>query len=207
MAAVKTRETLIQEAGVAIFTRAQTAGDATTIDIAIRDANASLTDPEPTNEEKALILSIASYKLLNYLQGKPDDKIAKDNLKIILAKLTEQLKTNNSAYLSGGGKQAKPKSKKPSTRSAKKVSRKKATKRGGGGVAANAADIMNSTGLLRTSNDPLTQANSPAIIALTRQDPAVTAGMTGLSAIDATSDFPSSVTSEIVHNLGGLYLS
>lgn len=156
-----------------------------------------------------LILSIAAHKVLTTLPSSSDADKPKmqGRLKNILAALTTSLEIENSAYLAGGGKQAKPKSKKASVRSAKKVSRKKATKRGGGGVAANAADIMNSTGLLRTSNDPLTQANSPAIIALTRQDPAVTAGMTGLSAIDATSDFPSSVTSEIVHNLGGLYLS
>jgi hypothetical protein len=205
-----TREENIKAAGSSIFTIAKTAPNENAIKDTITNANATLTDPAPSNEEKALILSIASYKLVNFLQGAPGDQTpAKGNLQIILAKLTEQLQTNNIAYignLAGGGKQAKPKSKKASVRSAKKVSRKKATKRGGGGVAANAADIMNSTGLLRTSNDPLTQANSPAIIALTRQDPAVTAGMTGLSAIDATSDFPSSVTGEIVHNLGGLYL-
>ena len=198
-----TREANIKAAGSSIFTNAKNVMTTEQITEVIATANATLDGPAPSNEEKALILSIASYTLLNYLQITPGDQTpAKQNLKIILAKLTEQLRTNNIAYIgniAGGGKQAKPK--------AKKVSRKKATKRGGGGVAANAADIMNSTGLLRTSNDPLTQANSPAIIALTRQDPAVTAGMTGLSAIDATSDFPSSVTGEIVHNLGGLYLS
>jgi PAB1-binding protein PBP1 len=195
-----TREANIKAAGASIAESAKSKEDGFL-------ATVTLTDPVATLDEQALILSIASYKLLSFIKTNPANATAKKNLQIILVELTKSLFDANSAYLSGGGKQAKPKSKKASVRSAKKVSRKKATKRGGGGVAANAADIMNSTGLLRTSNDPLTQANSPAIIALTRQDPAVTAGMTGLSAIDATSDFPSSVTGEIVHNLGGLYLS